>query len=80
MFSVTYFTALPGGGFQQWMFLFLWVSELSPASATETLNCLQNSEFRVTLRLAVCRQSLRLGAKHLQDHDQRFLFATEPLR
>jgi hypothetical protein len=35
---------------------------------------------RVTLRLAVYRQSLRLGAKLLEAQDQRFFFATEPLR
>jgi hypothetical protein len=34
---------------------------------------------RVTLRLVVYRQSLRLGAKILEDHDQQFFFATEPL-
>jgi hypothetical protein len=28
------------------------------------------SEFRVTLRLAVYRQSVRLGDKPLEDHDQ----------
>jgi hypothetical protein len=34
---------------------------------------------RVTLRLAVHRQSVRLGTKPLETHDQRFLFWTEPL-
>jgi hypothetical protein len=29
---------------------------------------------RVTLRLAVYRQSVLLGAKPLETHDQRFLF------
>jgi hypothetical protein len=33
---------------------------------------------RVTLRLAVSRQSVHLGAEPLEHHDQRF-FATEPL-
>jgi hypothetical protein len=33
---------------------------------------------KVTLRLVFCRQSVRLGAKPLEVHDQSFL--TEPLR
>jgi hypothetical protein len=37
------------------------------------------SKSRVTLRLAVYRQSVRLGSKLLAAHDQRFIFATEPL-
>jgi hypothetical protein len=36
-------------------------------------------KIRVTLRLAVYRQSVPLGAKPLETHDQRF-FSTEPLR
>jgi hypothetical protein len=33
------------------------------------------------LRLVVCRQSVRLGVKPLEAHDQRmFNFSTEPLR
>jgi hypothetical protein len=35
---------------------------------------------RVTLRLAVYSQSVRLGAKPLEIHDQRFFFVTEPLQ
>jgi hypothetical protein len=35
---------------------------------------------RVTLRLAVYRPSVRLGAKPLETHDQRFLFSTEHLQ
>jgi hypothetical protein len=34
---------------------------------------------RVILRLAVYRQSVRLGVKHIQTHDQRFSFSTELL-
>jgi hypothetical protein len=37
-----------------------------------------NVRVRVTLRLAVYRQSVRLGAKPLEDHDQ--IFSTERLR
>jgi hypothetical protein len=33
----------------------------------------------VTLRLTVYRQSVRLGAKPLESHDQQFFFSTEPL-
>jgi hypothetical protein len=33
----------------------------------------------VTLRLAVYRQSVNLGAKHLEAHGQRFILANEPL-
>jgi hypothetical protein len=35
---------------------------------------------RVTLRLAVYHQSVRLGGYILEAHDQRFFFSTEPLR
>jgi hypothetical protein len=34
---------------------------------------------KVTLRLAVYRQSVRFGAKPLEDHDQRFLSSTSSL-
>jgi hypothetical protein len=37
-------------------------------------------EVRVTLRLAVYRQSVRLGTKPLEDHDQRFLLHWNPCR
>jgi hypothetical protein len=35
---------------------------------------------RVTLRLAVYRQSVHLGVKPLETHDQRFFFSAELLR
>jgi hypothetical protein len=35
---------------------------------------------KVTLQLAVYRQSVCLGIKPLETHDQRFFFPTEPLR
>jgi hypothetical protein len=35
---------------------------------------------RVTLLLAVYRQSVRLGVKPLESHDQRLFFSTERLR
>jgi hypothetical protein len=35
---------------------------------------------KVALRLAVYRQSVRLGARPLETHDQRFLFPAELLR
>jgi hypothetical protein len=35
---------------------------------------------KVTVRLAVYRQSLCLGVKHLESLDQRFFSPTEPLR
>jgi hypothetical protein len=66
------------------MFPFLWVPELSPAPdtsfsllTTETLNWLNQQlklrvRVKVTLRLAVYRQSVRLGVKSLETHDQRF--------
>jgi hypothetical protein len=38
------------------------------------------SEFRVTLRLAVYRQSVHLGDNPLETHDQNFYFPTEHLR
>jgi hypothetical protein len=35
---------------------------------------------KVTLRLAIYRQSVRLGVKPLETHDQTFFFSTELLR
>jgi hypothetical protein len=35
---------------------------------------------KVTLRLAVYRQSVRFAAKALETHDQRVFSSTEPLR
>jgi hypothetical protein len=35
---------------------------------------------KVTLRLAVYRQSVHIGVKPLETHDQTFLFSTELLR
>jgi hypothetical protein len=35
---------------------------------------------RVTLRIAVYRQSVRLGDKPIEAHEQRLFFATEPLQ
>jgi hypothetical protein len=40
----------------------------------------KTARVRVTLRLAVYRQSLRLGTKPLEAHDQYFLFSTEHLQ
>jgi hypothetical protein len=50
-----------------------------------TLKNVREPEFRVTLRLAVYRQSVRLGAEPLEAHDQVsffffFFFATELFR
>jgi hypothetical protein len=39
-----------------------------------------NHKDKVTLRLAVYRQSVRLDVNLLEDHDQSFFFATEPFR
>jgi hypothetical protein len=65
-----------GSGFQRRTFPFVWVPRLSPASATSFLYQLQLStdrvRVRVTLRLSIYRQSVRLGAKTLDVHDQRF--------
>jgi hypothetical protein len=36
--------------------------------------------FKVTLRLAVYRQLVRLSVKTLDTHDQTFFFSTEPSR
>jgi hypothetical protein len=35
---------------------------------------------KITLRLAVYRQSVSLGVKPLETHDQRIIFSTEPLQ
>jgi hypothetical protein len=43
-------------------------------------DCVELLRVTVTLRLAVYRQSVRLGAKPLEPHDQRFFFSPEPLR
>jgi hypothetical protein len=63
------------------MFLFLWVPQLSPASdtnfsqqqliTTESQRT-QRVGVRVTLRLAVYRQSVLLAAKPLEVYDQSF--------
>jgi hypothetical protein len=74
MFSVTVLTALLDRSFQQRTFPFLWVPDMSPASAAATLNLLSSGspdKVRVTLRLAVYRQSVFLGVKPLEAHDQR---------
>jgi hypothetical protein len=86
VFEVCYSRHYPllGNGFQLWKFPFLWVAELSAASAisfslliSATFNRLNQQpkakvKVKVTLRLALYRQSLRLGAKPLETHDQRF--------
>jgi hypothetical protein len=63
---------------QQWTLPFLRVPELSTVSdtsfshlTTETLNLLnQHFRVRVTLRLAVYRQTVRLGVKPFKTHGQ----------
>jgi hypothetical protein len=52
------------------------VEVFDPVSTRE-LN--YQSKFKVTLRLAVYRQSVRLGVKPLETHDQIF-FSAELLR
>jgi hypothetical protein len=52
------------------------VEVFEPASTRATLS--ESESIRVTLRLAVYRQSVRHGAKPLEDHDRRFS-ATESL-
>jgi hypothetical protein len=72
---------LLGSGFQQLTF-FLWFPELYPISATSfsflstaTLNWLnQPLKVKVSLQLAVYRQSVCHGAKPLDVHDQSFFF------
>jgi hypothetical protein len=71
---------LLGSGFQRLMFPFLWVTELFPASATSfyqqqlTTTELIPLRVRLTLQLAVYRQSVRLGAKPFVTHGHQFLF------
>jgi hypothetical protein len=66
---------LLGSGFQRRKFLILWVPELSPASSISFslfATATQEVKVKVTLRLAVYRQSIRLGVKPLETHDQTF--------
>jgi hypothetical protein len=44
------------------------------------LQILSQNQSQVAVRLAVYSQSVHLGAKPLEDHDQRFFLANEPLR
>jgi hypothetical protein len=46
----------------------------SKYSGFNNLRSLQSESERVTLRLLVYRQSVRLGAKPLEDHDQNFFW------
>jgi hypothetical protein len=65
-------------------------SQLAPllCTALTTLNTVDRviqllhteNRVRITLRLAVYRQSVRLGDKPLETHDQNFYFPTEHLR
>jgi hypothetical protein len=70
-------------GYQRWTFPFLLVPELSPSLRYSNFR-LSNSSLladyqRVTLRLAMYRQSVRPGAKPFEAHD-RFFLSIEPLR
>jgi hypothetical protein len=60
------------------------ISEISFKSVEISMGHFNNSDLKikvkVTLRLAVYRQSVRLGAELLKDYDQRFFLVTEPLR
>jgi hypothetical protein len=75
VFSVTVFTALLGSGFQRRTFPFLWVPELSPASATKLLqlstDCLQTlSRLTLTPRLRPAHTNLLLCKLPSQDSSQ----------
>jgi hypothetical protein len=52
------------------------MGEVQKLSVSE---CYRNSKVKITLRLAVYRQSVRLGAKPHEAEEQSF-FSTEPLR
>jgi hypothetical protein len=52
----------------------------SPLCKAAPFHLNYSSEFRVTLRLAVYSQSVRLGDKPLEIQDQNFYFPTEHLR
>jgi hypothetical protein len=48
---------------------------MMPAKAPEILGRVRvRVRVRVTLRVAVYSQSVRLGDKHLEPHDQQFFF------
>jgi hypothetical protein len=76
--KVSQFSLAVAWCFQRRTSSLLWVPELSPASATSfsllttTFSWFYNNS-RDSLRVAVYRQSVRLGAKSLEDHDKRFL-------
>jgi hypothetical protein len=56
-------------------------AQISTANPQQTLSIVLSVKIKVevTLRLTVCLQSVRLGAKPLHTHVQKF-FSTEPLR
>jgi hypothetical protein len=69
LISLLYLHQSSGNGFQRRMFSFLWVSELFPCFSCSNyrLTDCQTVTVTATLQLAVCRQSVRLCAKPLED-------------
>jgi hypothetical protein len=66
----------PGTGF-----LFchlLWLVELRWCYSNPPPHGVLNQPSQVTLRLAVYRQSVRLGVRPFESHDQRFFFQLNP--
>jgi hypothetical protein len=86
--TVTSSLPLLGSGLQRWTFRFLWVLERCPCLSYQPLTATAHNDWtaavlwrapikvtfkvRVTLRRAVYRQSVHLGAKPLEAHDHRF--------
>jgi hypothetical protein len=73
VFSVKFFTALLDNGFQQFSVLGSGIQRLLPSLAvTFQLQITYRVRVRVTVRLAVYSQSVRLGDKPLETYNQHF--------
>jgi hypothetical protein len=54
--------------------LFPWLPRIRSILVLDLRLTSVNVKVKVTLRLAVYHQSVRPGVKHLETHDQRFIF------
>jgi hypothetical protein len=62
------------------LLILLLATLLYPYNFGTQVKSIQSSEFKVTLRVSVYRQSIRLGDKPLETQEQNFYFPIERLR